>query len=170
MVSLLVEHRLDETRGQLRVSITVNAYGYAHFPLVAGIILTTLGVEGVVGYAGSSSGRSPRPDTGAPRTMTDLTAARSIFSADFVSHPLGTVGVDSVVKAWSGLHTTFPDVQVIVEDMLVDADKAAVRTSLHGIPAGVEEQALPSMMEIFRVRDGRIAELWGLSSLSRPGR
>ncbi|MFC9285955.1 ester cyclase [Streptomyces sp. NPDC057052] len=99
----------------------------------------------------------------------DLTAAKAIFSADFVSHPLGTVGVDSVVKAWSGLHTMFPDIQVIVEDMLVDADKAAVRTSLHGIPAGGGEQALPSMMEIFRVRDGRIAELWGLSSLSRPG-
>ncbi|MFD9602675.1 ester cyclase [Streptomyces sp. NPDC059970] len=100
----------------------------------------------------------------------DLTAAKTIFSGDFVSHPLGTVGVDSVVKAWSGLHAMCPDIQVIVEDMLVDADKAAVRTSLHGIPAGVEEQALPSMMEIFRVQDGRIAELWGLSSLSRPGR
>ncbi|MDO0938938.1 nuclear transport factor 2 family protein [Streptomyces sp. DG2A-72] len=100
----------------------------------------------------------------------DLAAAEAIFSADFVSHPLGTVGVDSVVKAWSGLHAMFPDIQVIVEDMLVDADKVAVRTSLHGIPAGVEEQVLPSMMEIFWVRDGRIAELWGLSSLSRPGR
>ncbi|MEV5385392.1 nuclear transport factor 2 family protein [Streptomyces sp. NPDC052721] len=102
----------------------------------------------------------------------DLTAATAIFSADFVSHPLGTVGVDSVVKAWSGLHALFPDIQVIVEDMLVEADRAAVRTSLHGIPAEAEGQAfpLPSMMEIFRVQDGRIAELWGLSSLSRPGR
>ncbi|WSQ14700.1 nuclear transport factor 2 family protein [Streptomyces sp. NBC_01231] len=59
----------------------------------------------------------------------DLAVAEAIFSADFVSHPLGTVGVDSVVKAWSGLHAMF-----------------------------------------FRVRDGRIAELWGLSSLSRLGR
>ncbi|MDQ0828235.1 putative ester cyclase [Streptomyces achromogenes] len=93
----------------------------------------------------------------------DLSAATTIFSADFVSHPLGTVGVDSVVKAWSGLHASFPDMQVIVEDMLVEADRAAVRTSLHGIPAEAEGQALPlpSMMEIFRVRDGRIAELWG---------
>jgi predicted SnoaL-like aldol condensation-catalyzing enzyme len=99
----------------------------------------------------------------------DLAAAKTIFSADFVSHPLGTVGVDSVVKAWSGLHAMFPGIQVVVEDMLVDVDKAAVRTSLHGIPAGAEERP-PSMMEIFRVRDGRIAELWGLSSLSRPER
>jgi predicted ester cyclase len=97
----------------------------------------------------------------------DSAAAEMIFSADFVSLPLGTVGVDSVVKAWNGLHAAFPDIQVVVEDMLVEADKAAVRTTLHGIPAGLEERSSPSMMEIFRVRDGRIAELWGISTLSR---
>lgn len=95
----------------------------------------------------------------------DLAAAQAVFSVDFVSHPLGTVGVDSVVKAWNGLHTAFPEVQVVVEDMLVDADRIAVRTTLHGIP-GV--QPPPSMMEIFRVHDGRIAELWGISTLARP--
>ncbi|GHD91832.1 ester cyclase [Streptomyces naganishii] len=97
----------------------------------------------------------------------DLAAAETIFSADFVSHPLETVGVDSVVKAWNGLHAAFPDIQVIVEDMIVERGKAAVRTTLHGIPASVEEQLSPSMMEIFRVQDGRIVELWGMSTLNR---
>ncbi|WP_327179012.1 ester cyclase [Streptomyces sp. NBC_01335] len=55
----------------------------------------------------------------------DLTAAKTIFSGSFVSHPLGT---DSVVKAWSGLHAMFPDIRVVVEDMLVDADNIAVPT------------------------------------------
>lgn len=64
-----------------------------------------------------------------------------------------------------GQDPPFPDIQVVVEDMLVDADNAAVRTTLHGVPAGVEER----VMEIFRVHDGCIAELRGLSSLSRPG-
>lgn len=73
----------------------------------------------------------------------DLAVAEAIFSADFVSHPLGTVGVDSVVKAWSGLHAMFPNIQVIVEDMLVDADKAAVRTSLHGIPGELRNRLSP---------------------------
>ncbi|GGV02406.1 hypothetical protein GCM10010211_82190 [Streptomyces albospinus] len=47
--------------------------------------------------------------------------------------------------------------------MLVEGDKAAVRTSVHGVPG----QQPPTMLEIFRVRDGRIPELWGLSCLRR---
>ncbi|AWS45865.1 ester cyclase [Streptosporangium sp. 'caverna'] len=100
----------------------------------------------------------------------DIAAAEAIFSADFVSHPLGTTGVESVRKAWAGLHATFPDVRIVVEDMLVDGDRVAVRTTMHGIPAGSGGHALPTMMEIFRVQDGRIAELWGMSTLNRADR
>lgn len=50
----------------------------------------------------------------------------------------------------------------------MDADRVAVRTTLHGIPAGTGERPPPSMMEIFHVRDGRIAELRGMSTLHRP--
>ncbi|MFD7282854.1 low temperature requirement protein A [Streptomyces sp. NPDC059862] len=56
VVSVLVEHRLDETRGQARLSLAVHAYGYAHFPIAAGIVLAALGVEGVVAYADSGKG------------------------------------------------------------------------------------------------------------------
>ncbi|MFG1748714.1 ester cyclase [Streptosporangium sandarakinum] len=94
----------------------------------------------------------------------DVAAAKTIFSADFVSHPLGTVGIESVMKAWAGMHATFPGLRILVEDMLSDGDGVAVRTTLHGTPADKP----PAMMEFFRVRDGRIAELWGLSTLSRP--
>ncbi|MFJ8196972.1 ester cyclase [Streptomyces sp. NPDC096152] len=99
----------------------------------------------------------------------DPAAAETIFSGDFVSHPLGTIGVDSVVKAWNGLHAAFPDIQVTVEDMLVDTDRAAVQgegcpSASAGIPCRGERS---SMMEIFRVQDGRIAELWGMSTLNR---
>lgn len=100
----------------------------------------------------------------------DFGAVETIFSADFVSHPLGTTGTKSVTEAWTQFHAMFPDVQVIVEDMLIDGDRAAVRTTLHGIPASSAEEPAPTMMEIFRVQDGRIAELWGLSTLNRPDR
>ncbi|WP_156055909.1 hypothetical protein [Nocardia sp. NRRL WC-3656] len=40
---------------------------------------------------------------------------------------------------------------------------AAVRTSVHGIPG----PPAPTVLEILRVRDGRIAELWGSVPLQR---
>jgi low temperature requirement protein LtrA len=52
VVSLAAEHRLLEARGQARVDLAVEAYSYGHFPLVAGIVLAALGVEGVLAHAG----------------------------------------------------------------------------------------------------------------------
>ncbi|GAA4515304.1 hypothetical protein GCM10023191_084940 [Actinoallomurus oryzae] len=93
----------------------------------------------------------------------DHAAATDIFTADFYSHPMGTTGPDSVTRSWQRFHEAFPEAQVVVEDMVVEGDTAAVRTSVRGVPG----QPPPTMLEIFRVRDGRIAELWGLSSLRR---
>ncbi|MET7696487.1 low temperature requirement protein A [Streptomyces sp. NPDC005485] len=56
IVTRIVEHRLEETRGAQRLSLAVHAYGYAHFPVVAGIVLTALGMEGVVADAGGREG------------------------------------------------------------------------------------------------------------------
>lgn len=99
----------------------------------------------------------------------DLTALDAILAVDFISHPLGTTGVAAVSRAWSGLFAGYPEVRVTVEDMLVDRDRVAVRSVLCGIPGG-EPDTAPTMMEIFRVHHGRIAELWGLSSLARQDR
>jgi low temperature requirement protein LtrA len=52
MVSLAAEHRLAEAHGQARAKLAVEAYTYGHFPLIAGIVLAALGVEGVVAHAG----------------------------------------------------------------------------------------------------------------------
>jgi low temperature requirement protein LtrA len=34
----------------------VDAFGYGHFPIIAGIVLTALGIEGVVGHAADTKG------------------------------------------------------------------------------------------------------------------
>ena len=52
VVSLAAERRLLEVQGRARVDLAVEAYTYGHFPLVAGIVLAALGVEGVVAHAG----------------------------------------------------------------------------------------------------------------------
>jgi low temperature requirement protein LtrA len=54
MVSLAAEHRLMEVHGQARVDLAVEAYTYGHFPLVAGIVVAALGLEGVLAHAGDS--------------------------------------------------------------------------------------------------------------------
>jgi low temperature requirement protein LtrA len=54
VVSLAAEHRLVEAQGQARVRLALEAYTYGHFPIVAGIVLAALGVEGVLVHAGDS--------------------------------------------------------------------------------------------------------------------
>ncbi|WP_328388480.1 ester cyclase [Nocardia sp. NBC_00416] len=93
----------------------------------------------------------------------DYTATQEIFTEDFYSHPLDATGPSSVAQAWKRFHQAFPAVRVVVEDMIIERDRVATRTSVHGIPG----RKPPTMMEIFAIRDGRIAELWGLSSLDR---
>jgi low temperature requirement protein LtrA len=51
VASLAAEHRLVEAHGQARVRLAVEAYTYGHFPIVAGIVLAVLGMEGVVAHA-----------------------------------------------------------------------------------------------------------------------
>jgi low temperature requirement protein LtrA len=54
VVSLAAEHRLHEAQGEARVKLALEAYTYGHFPIVAGIIVAALGVEGVIGHADES--------------------------------------------------------------------------------------------------------------------
>ncbi|WP_039827120.1 ester cyclase [Nocardia testacea] len=94
----------------------------------------------------------------------DLAALEMILAPEFISHPLGTTGVRAVAQAWSKMFAASPGIQVRVEDLLVDGDRIAVRSTL-STPDSAER--VP-MMETFRVRHGRIAELWGLSGRGRP--
>jgi low temperature requirement protein LtrA len=54
VASLAAEHRLVEARGLARVRLAVEAYTYGHFPIVAGIVLAALGMEGVLAHADKS--------------------------------------------------------------------------------------------------------------------
>jgi low temperature requirement protein LtrA len=54
VASLAAEHRLAEIQGQARVRLAVEAYTYGHFPIVAGIVLAALGMEGVLAHADQS--------------------------------------------------------------------------------------------------------------------
>ncbi|MEV7010706.1 low temperature requirement protein A [Streptosporangium sp. NPDC051022] len=51
VVAGAAERRLSRVRGEERVILAVEAYTYGHFPIIAGILLTALGIEGVVAHA-----------------------------------------------------------------------------------------------------------------------
>ena len=56
------------------------------------------------------------------------------------------------------------------EDLRLLEEKVAVRSVMHGVPGSGTPDTGPTMMEIFRVNGGRIAELWGISGLPRQGK
>jgi predicted SnoaL-like aldol condensation-catalyzing enzyme len=89
--------------------------------------------------------------------------ADDLCTPGFFSHPLGTTGFEAGKSAWSQLVALYPGMRVVAEDILVDGDKVAVRSSVDGI-AAPDSGARPMLMEIFRIDDGRLAEMWGISS------
>lgn len=78
------------------------------------------------------------------------------------SHPLGASGDEARKQAWSMITAQFPGMRVVAQDILVDGDKAAVRSVVEGVTAPGGEQ--PMLFEIFRFEDGRFAESWGAST------
>jgi low temperature requirement protein LtrA len=56
VVSRAAEQQLAQLTGAARVQLAIDAYTYLHFPLIAGIVLTALGVEEVLAHAGDRSG------------------------------------------------------------------------------------------------------------------
>ncbi len=82
--------------------------------------------------------------------------AAELHTPDFVSHPLGATGFEAGKAAWRMLVERFPQMRVIAQDILVDGDRAAVRSVVDGID-GVQ----PMLFEIFRFDGGRFAEMWG---------
>jgi predicted SnoaL-like aldol condensation-catalyzing enzyme len=88
--------------------------------------------------------------------------ADDLFTPGFFSHPLGTSGFEAGKDAWRKLVARFPGMRVVARDVLVDGDKVAVRSSVEGAGAP-DGDSQPMLIEIFRIDDGRLAEMWGIS-------
>jgi hypothetical protein len=86
-----------------------------------------------------------------------------LHKPDFFSHPLGTTGFEAGKDAWRMLVARHPDMRVVAQDILVDGDKAAVRSTVEGI-AVPDGDPQPMLFEIFRFDDGRFAEMWGATT------
>ena len=113
------------------------------------------------------------------RLHAEVLAARdpavldAFFAPDFVSHtnpPGFPGGVEGVRCFFAMFRDGMPDVDVTIDELIVDGDRAAVATTIRGTHTG-ELLGLPATgrrvevvgVDLVRVRDGRIVEHRGLT-------
>ena len=96
-----------------------------------------------------------------------------LFSPHFIdqSTPDQPAGPQGVKEYFAQVHTSFPDMQVTIEDLIAEGEKVVVRTTWCGTHPGkladVEstgKQVTGTMIQIFRVVDGKIVEEWNEGS------
>ena len=103
----------------------------------------------------------------------DDAALDRVLSDDFVAHgvgpgmPPGKDGMRALLRAW---RRGFPDWQDTIEDIVAQHDLVVLRIAASGTHLGPIAGIAPTgehvswnMIEIVRVRDGRICEQWGQS-------
>lgn len=83
--------------------------------------------------------------------------------------PVEATGAAALKEVFAKLHEAFPDLHVIVEDMIAEDDKVAGRNTVSGTHQGDYMGISPTgksvtynEMFVFRFEDGRIAETWGV--------
>lgn len=105
----------------------------------------------------------------------DLAAADAILAPEFSLHtPLPTPGpgIDAMNNVITACRAAFHGLHVTIDDIMADGDKVTARFTARGIHKG-EFMGLPPTgkaitmtgIEIFRVKDGKITELWGEANL-----
>jgi steroid delta-isomerase-like uncharacterized protein len=101
----------------------------------------------------------------------DLAAADAILAPEFSLHtPLPTPGpgIEAMNNVIITCRAAFHGLHVTIDDIMADGDKVTARFTARGIHKG-EFMGLPPTgkaitmtgIEIFRVKEGKIAELWG---------
>lgn len=95
--------------------------------------------------------------------------AAELFTPDFLNHPLGATGFEAGKEAWVQVVARFPAMRVVADDILIDGDKVAIRSSVEGMAAPGSDLR-PVLIEIFRLDNGRLAETWGVTEGPDPRR
>ena len=97
----------------------------------------------------------------------DIATLDELFDPHIIRHAMREVGIESARKAVTNAFATFPQTRFVVEDLIAEGDKVALRVTVHGIPTA-PGAPLPLLMEIFRIENGRVAEIWGAGTFHRP--
>ena len=100
--------------------------------------------------------------------------AKELLATDFALHvPLpAAAGVQGMIDVITACRAAFEHLNVTVEDMVAEGDRVAARFTARGVHKGAFMGLPPTGkpitmtgIEIFRIKDGKIAELWGEANL-----
>ena len=100
----------------------------------------------------------------------DLDALDEVVTQDAVDHDLPpgyAPGLQGIKRALGEARAACPGLQITVEDVIVDGDRAACRIRSHAAPDGTGRKVTHSGIDIVRISDGKIVERW--SRRGAPG-
>lgn len=100
----------------------------------------------------------------------DEAALDALYAPEFVYHTPapglepGLAGEKQIVRM---LHSAFPDLHIIIDDLIVEGDKAVVRWSMPGTHGGMFRGTPPNGrpvrvtgIDILRIENGKITARW----------
>jgi predicted ester cyclase len=106
----------------------------------------------------------------------DGAAFRELMAADFVNRsapPGAPAGADGMLYFFEQvLRPALPDLRVEVHDQVAEGDRVTTRKTIHGTHRGelfgvapTNEAVAIDVIDVVRLRDGRLVEHWGLTTL-----
>ena len=98
----------------------------------------------------------------------DIAAFDELVTADFVIHqPDGDLNAEQDKGFSQASFTAFPDLHVTTDDIIAEGDKVVkvwtVNSTHKGDYMGIPPTGKPMLIkgiEVFRIKDGKIAEIW----------
>jgi steroid delta-isomerase-like uncharacterized protein len=103
----------------------------------------------------------------------ELERLRDLIASDVVDHdpaPNQGAGPEGYIRMFTALRTSFPDLAVSVEQLVIDEDKIAMAYTIAGTQKGEYLGVVPTGrkirargVQIARFRDGKMVERWGSS-------
>lgn len=105
----------------------------------------------------------------------DIEAADALLADDFSLHvplPVAGPGIEAINNVITTCRAAFHGLNVTIEDMIADGDKVTCRFTARGVHEGdfmglppTHKPIVMTGIEIFRIKNGKIAEIWGEANL-----
>ena len=101
----------------------------------------------------------------------DLSALPEFLHPDYRRHlgpTRGSLDLEGQIERLKGFREAFPDITITVEDVIVDGDRIAFRSTMTGTHGGVfagvpatGRRVTVGLVDVIRVVEGRFIEQWG---------